>query len=57
MFKSDWQTKMEELIDNASEAEFQDFLKRTNFEFYNQIKTPVLDYLDAVDNSYPIESE
>lgn len=47
-----WKKKIDAYFDGMSDEEFQGFLERTDFEFYNSIEIPVLSYLDAMDEAF-----
>ncbi|MFA6221451.1 MAG: hypothetical protein WC647_03980 [Desulfomonilaceae bacterium] len=47
----EWEKNVRDYINNMNEDEFQRFLDRTKFEFYNSIEDPVFDYLDIEDES------
>jgi hypothetical protein len=42
MKKPKWEVEMEEFINGMSEEQFQKFLEETGYEFYKNVKTPVI---------------
>jgi len=51
-----WKQTIRDHINSMDENEFQSFLKRTKFDFYNNINVPVLSYLEALDEISPSEA-
>ncbi len=56
MSKPKWEKEMEEYINGMTEEAFRDFLEDTGYEFYKNVRTPLmgLKELDSLDDPLPI---
>ena len=50
--KPKWEVEMEDYFAGMTEGDFRDFLKETDYEFYKNVRTPIMGIkeLDSLDD-------